>query len=278
MHLRNLILLGLIFNATWLPAQEPSQPQQSDEALREMARHHVVRGVSGENVIFAPEAYLQELGMAGLDSLSTVAPKSADYLRQEVAWRREARLTEGETDPCSPGGSSLSHSGPPRESAPSLTEFLRDAPLAVFGQVIESVPGWRVDGLRLVTLIYVKVDEILACNVDKDSSDYRTVEPGDVVAVEVWTGKLEIDGEVLCSWIESEPIPPVGRQVVAVGFPEAADPYWINHGWFFEIHQDRVLPASYRAVAWPEFRPLWTPVHESLDPVSECPLSTGNGA
>lgn len=130
-----------------------------------------------------------------------------------------------------------------------VTDFLSSKLVAFRGTVLELVPGWKIEFVpRVVTLVYIEVEEILVCNL-RYLPGTRRIDAGDIVSVEMDKGSFEMNGLRVCNDTDDLlTVPKAGDEVVATGVPSAFDPYYAGPGAVFPIHLGEILPQPYEGL------------------------------
>jgi hypothetical protein len=130
-----------------------------------------------------------------------------------------------------------------------VAQYLSSKALAFQGIVMDVVPGWKTGfGARPVTLVYIQIGEILACDLGY-LQDTRRVEVGNIVAVEMDKASFEINGLRVCNETDDIlAVPKAGDEVVATGVPSAFDPHYAGPGAIFPIHLGEILPQPYEGL------------------------------
>jgi|GEM_PF-2919884 len=216
---------------------------QEDVSHREpqgkFSEHVVWSNNPPERTRFIPVARLQESARSSLPA----HPDEIDHLERMVRISR-ANRSQGKDVYCTSFPDGSSSRKPPGYARP-LVEQLHFMELTGYGTVTEVVLGLSLG--RVATLVYVEVEEIWHCPQPAAS---RTVAVGDVVAVLLQKGRIEVDGEILCNATdEILETPEVGTKVVFGGGAFEFDPYYFGRGLLLPVVDGRILPQPYEALA-----------------------------
>jgi hypothetical protein len=143
-------------------------------------------------------------------------------------------------------------------------ELLANRAFVFRGTVVATEAGWKNEFVpRVVTLVYITVEELLACDFGH-LEGIRQTSIGDTIAIEMDKGSFEMNGLRLCNATDDIlDIPKVGDMVIGAGFPYQFDPYYAGPGEIFRIHLGEVLPQPYEDLGLREPKALWR-IRENL--------------
>jgi hypothetical protein len=115
--------------------------------------------------------------------------------------------------------------------------------LAVLGKVIDRVPGWSTYENRLVTMVYIRVEEVLR-DVQGD------VKPGDVTIVRDLHGDMTVHGARLC--VNQQPAYAVaapGDEVLVIGRRLEGDARFVTSHLLYPVEAGRVSTRAFTRAA-----------------------------
>jgi hypothetical protein len=138
----------------------------------------------------------------------------------------------------------------PAADAVALEELLAGQTVVVAGSVVDVRAGWGVGGAQ--TLVYLQVEEILVQQKGPahGPTEQRTVRVGDIVSITVNTGRVFVDGEVLCNQTDAGvDMPGKGDRVLGSGFPFVSDAYALGRGFLFRLEGELIEPTPYSKLA-----------------------------
>lgn len=124
------------------------------------------------------------------------------------------------------------------ENPQSLPQLLANQKVAWIGVIKETVPGYTPWYHRVVTAVYLEVQEVL-----HGAQVAGAPEEGDVVAVFVHGGETSVAGSPLCgNRFERFTAPHVGQRFILAGQPWAADPGFFHDHVRFPVESNEVVP------------------------------------
>ncbi|MGD2115623.1 MAG: hypothetical protein PVG07_11250 [Acidobacteriota bacterium] len=215
------------------PAAGEQQPEHEDYSERIVWFHD-----NPAEAVFLPQRALDETALEDLPVSEHARDRIRYALRFPEDRRRNAFRNECLYEP--------DLGGPVRDEARmTVEELIASRSLAFVGTVVDTVPGWSAWQGRPVTMVYVRIEEILRNDDDggdgSDGDGFLRV--GHTVAYSRSHATIDLDGVEACSKLPDEvELPGVGERVLVTGSRFEQHPLFLVGHYVFPVRDGLIQP------------------------------------